>query len=191
MPLPEKSYEDFVKAFKKLKSNREKVPFDELRTKYAAAYVKLENEVIGYADWFFAASVRLLVERLPLAEGDAEGARLLKDGSARICREALQGGSPYMRARSALVRRLDFDGFVNAVDEVYFKIEREIYNPYWQRHCRIVGNGSTRWVYNDIIGRFWCPPGRSSKIKTGAWIDKDYNVYLRRLPPENQEDAHG
>ena len=40
-----------------------------------------------------------------------------------------------------------------------------------------------RWIYNDIIRRFWLPPGKNPDFPNGAWIDSSYQVYTSSWPP--------
>ena len=63
--------------------------------------------------------------------------------------------------------------------------------PYWQRHNRWTGETRNRWIYNDIIRRFWLPPGRNPDFPNGAWIDSSYQVYTSSWPPDIGADPEG
>lgn len=79
---------------------------------------------------------------------------------------------------------LDREEFEQLVFERYARCEQEAFDPYWQRHNRWTGETRNRWIYNDIIRRFWLPPGRNPDFPNGAWIDSSYQVYTSSWPPD-------
>ena len=63
----------FHAHFERLQTNREKVPLEQLRTRYADAYNALVAEVQAGADWFADAYIKLLVGHFPRHPKDAAG----------------------------------------------------------------------------------------------------------------------
>lgn len=60
METDSKRLKRFFADFEKLCHNREKVPLQQLRTKYARSYNTLVAEVIDGADWYFRKYIEAL-----------------------------------------------------------------------------------------------------------------------------------
>lgn len=117
----------FRADFAQLQRNREKVPLEQLQTRYAQAYNALVAEVKAGGDWYADTYIKTL--------------------------------------------------------------EREAFSPYWNRHNRWTGEPGNRWIYNDIIKRFWVPPGKVERWPRGAWIDSEYKIYTSNWPPQIKENT--
>ena len=63
----------FDADFDRLKKNREKVPLEQLRTRYADAYNALVAEVEAGAAWFADTYIKLLVDHFPRHQKDTAG----------------------------------------------------------------------------------------------------------------------
>ena len=97
----------FDADFDRLKKNREKVPLEQLRTRYADAYNALVAEVQAGADWYAGAYISLLVGHFPRHPKDAAGNEWLDRKIAAIRAEEEKPGGRVERYRAALLERLD------------------------------------------------------------------------------------
>lgn len=177
----------FDADFEKLKKNREKVPLEELRTRYADAYNALVAEVQAGADWFADAYINLFISHFPLHPKDTAGNEWLDKRIAAIREQEAKPGGRVERYRAALLERLDRREYDQLVWEIYSRIEVEAFDPYWQRHNRWVGEPGRRWIYNDITKKFWWPKTEDHP-ESGCWINQDYTGHDSRFPPHIKED---
>lgn len=180
----------FDADFERLKKNREKVPLDKLQTIYAEPYNALVAEITAYADWFAEEYLNALLPHLPRHPKDTVGNEWIDRKIAVILREEAQPGGLAEKRRSALVDNLDKEEFEMAVYRLYERCLNEAFDPYWQRHNHWVGKPENRWIYNDIIERFWLPPGKDARWQRGAWIDSQYKVFTTNWPPRIKEDTN-
>lgn len=187
MAEQEKTIQAFEQAFQKLKSNREKVPLEQLTTRYAKAYTALVDEVKAGAEWFTGCYIKTLSDSWPLSEKDTAGNEWLQKKQAAILQRERQPGGLYDQQIAALVDQLDIDRYYDLVWQLYNRLEIEAFDPYWQRHNYWVGNPGHRWVYNDIIKQFWYPPGKNDHWPDGCWINSQYQVYSTNYPPHIAE----
>lgn len=179
----------FWTDFAQLQRNREKVPLDQLRTRYAKAYNALVAEVQAGADWYADTYIKTLVSHFPRHPDDHAGNERLDKRLAAIRAEEEKPGGRVERYRAALLERLNQPEFEQLVWEIYNRLEQEAFNPYWQRHNRWVGKPGNRWIYNDITGKYWFGPDRRGAGKPGYWINQDYTGEDMRFPPQIKEDT--
>ena len=181
----------FEDTFRKLKLNRERVPLEVLKTKYAKAYGNLTKEMAGLADWF-ATRYR---ERMPFPQHpkDIDGNRRLAQQIAAVLAEESQPGALMDQYRKALIDDLDFDKFLDLVWELYHRTE-EVYEPYWQKYnyWHVYPDGH-RWIRNHITGYFWQrgQPGNDSDSFTsegGYWMDSKGEYQSAAFPPHIKGD---
>jgi hypothetical protein len=184
----ESKMEDFNRAFLKLKGNREKVPLEQLTTRYAKAYNQLVEEVSALGEWFISEYIAQLTGAFPLHPEDTAGNEWLREQQQAIIQDERKEGGIFAQARAALIDQLNIDAFFNLSYQLYHRIEQEAFDPYWQRHCRWVGEPDNRWIYNDVTGHFWYPPGKSDQWPQGVWIDNQYNAYTTNYPPNIKEN---
>lgn len=156
--------------FGKLQRNRQQVPLEKLETTYAKSYKALIGRLTEAADWFADRYLQTLMEHWPRHPKDTAGNEWLEQKVAAI---------------------IDREEFEQLVFERYARCEQEAFDPYWQRHNRWTGETRNRWIYNDIIRRFWLPPGRNPDFPNGAWIDSSYQVYTSSWPPDIGADPEG
>lgn len=175
----------FRADFEKLRHNREKVPLQQLQTKYARSYNTLVAEVIDGADWFFQKYMETLA--FPTHPKDTAGNDWLAKRISAIGAEERNPGGLVERYRAALIDRLDMDEYENLVWQGYDRRLREAFDPYWQRHNRWVGEPDNRWIYNDIFKKFWLPPCEG--YPAGGWINNDYSGWDGRFPPHLKEET--
>lgn len=173
----------FRANFGRLQRNREKVPLEQLRTTYAKKYDALVAEVAADADWYADRCLEHMTRQWPRHPKDGAGNKWLDRKAAAIIREEAAPGGTAERWRAAIIDDLNMDAYMQLVWDRYARLEREAFGPYWERHCRRVGEPGEEWTYNDIIQRFWLPPGQDPDRPRGAWIDSEGNVYTTRWPP--------
>lgn len=173
--------------FKKLQHNREKVPLDQLQTRYAKAYNALVADLQADADWYAARYLEVLA--FPRHPEDKAGNEWLDRRIAAILEEERRPGGRVELYRAALVDNLDRQDFEQLVWEIYDRLEREAFDPYWQRHCRWTGEPGKRWIYNDIFKKFWLPP--CERYPGGGWINSDYTGWDGRFPPNIGGNPNG
>ncbi len=179
----------FDADMEKLKHNREKVPLEVLQTRYARAYNTLVAEVECDADWWAKRYLEVLA--FPRHPQDTAGNEWLDKRIAAILQEERQPGGRVERYKAALVQDLNRDAFEQLVWEIYDRLLREAFDPYWQRHCRWAGEPGNRWIYNDIFKKWWYGPERRGEGKDGIWINQDYTGEDWRFPPNIKEDNYG
>lgn len=177
--------------FGKLKRNREQVPLEKLKTTYGKSYKALTDGLIEAADWFADRYLQTLTDSWPRHPRDTAGNEWLEKRLAAIIEQENQPGRLRDRWRQALIDHLDRDEYEQLVWERFDRCRREAFDPYWQRHNRWRGEAGNRWIYNDIIQRFWLPPGKDEHWPEGAWIDSGYNVYTTNWPPAIGADSGG
>lgn len=146
--------------FGKLQRNRQQVPLEKLETTYAKSYKALIGRLTEAADWFADRYLQTLMEHWPRHPKDTAGNEWLEQKVAAIIEEENQAGGLRDKWRLALVAHLDREEFEQLVYERYARCEQEAFDPYWQRHNHWTGEPGNRWIYNDILRRFWLPPGR-------------------------------
>lgn len=177
--------ERFEALFAKLKHNREKVPLSELQGKYGRAYNALITELEAEADWW--AGTYIACFQFPILESDKEGTASFYRRYSKISQEEwTRPGGLVFQFKAALIQRLDFNEFLDKVWRIYDRLQREAYNPYFQAHCRWTGPPGNRWVYNEIIRKFWWPlhddPKAYGGKAGGYWISSDRKQSDHRMP---------
>ncbi len=124
----------FEADFAKLRHNRQKVPLEQLRTRYAKAYNALVAEVLAGADWFADTYINLLTGAFSRRPEDTAGNEWLDQRIVSILEEERRPGGRFERYRTALLERLDMSGFRQLVWEIYDRIQREAFDPYLTGH---------------------------------------------------------
>ncbi len=172
----------FNADFAQLQRNREKVPLDQLQTRYSKAYNALVTEVTTGADWFADTHNQLLVGTFPRRSDDHAGNEWLDRKIAAILEEERRPGGLVERYRAALLDHLDRGEYERLVYQRYDRLLRDAFDPYWQRHCFWTGPPGNRWIYNDIIRKFWQAKDKTNPTD-GCWINSDYTGQDPRFPP--------
>lgn len=172
----------FEEAFKKLKRNRENVPFEQLMTQYAGPYKALLSKVTAGADWFASRYIEELA--FPRHPQDTEGNAWLDNRIEAILQDEHRPGGKVERYRAALIDRLDEDEYYQLVYEIYDRLYREAFTPYWQRHCHRLEDGV---IYNDIFNKIWWPK-EDGAPGNGCWVTRDYTGHDIRYPPHLKEE---
>lgn len=179
-------YDQFMELHQRLIRNRQQVPLEILKTKYAAAYGKITKELAELADWYATCYWEAL--DFPLHPKDVEGNKVLQQAIQKIHEEEKRPGGRYDRYRKALIDNLSMDDYLQLVWEIYDRCEKEAFTPYWNRHCRWTGPPENRWIYNDIFRKFWWQPKNGS---ASCWVDSKYQGQDMRYPPSIGPDPEG
>ena len=176
----------FDMLFGRLKRNRELLPLKELQTTYAEAYGELVAELIADADWWATSFIECLALPYPPDPEDDTGNALLQQKISDIFREENAPGGLRETYLKALIEDLDRNKYEEIVVQWTNRILEEAFDPYFQRHNKWVGQPGNRWVYNDLIKKYWLPPGKDQnrKRESGRWIGLDYPGHESRFAPK-------
>ena len=178
-------FDRFDALFAKLQHNREKVPLSDLQGKYKAAYNALIADLLKEADWWAGEYIACL--KFPTLEADAKGTADFYKRYAAVSKREWGPGGLAEEYRAALIDRLDRKEYELTVWKIYDRLEKEAFGPYFQAHCHWSGPPDNRWVYNDIIKKFWWPKHDDPKAYGGTaggyWISSDWKEYDHRMPP--------
>lgn len=173
----------FHADFQKLKNNREKVPLQQLTTRYARSYNTLVAEVMDGAAWFYRKCVEL-EEDFPTYPEDTAGNEWLAKCLAAIGEGEKKPGGLIDQFQAALIDQLDMDAYHDLVNGTY-EPRLRVFNRYWSRHCRRLESG---WIYNRILKKFWWPKTEGYP-ESGCWINSDYSGRDYRYPPQLKEET--
>lgn len=173
--------------FAKLKANREKIPLDQLTTKYAKAYNALVDWLEKYAAWFTQEYINCLA--LKENPEDTAGNEWLHKKLAAIKEEERKPGGLYQRIRDSLIEDLDEEEFRMNVWRLYDRMEKEAWDPYQQRYNRWIGSPGNRWIYNALFDAYWLPNPEYSE--GGYWIDVHRQYKRMNYPPKIGADPEG
>ncbi len=181
-------FKKFDADFARFKGNREKVPLDQLKTRYAKAYNALVADIEEYAEWFTGEYIKsLAIQRHP--KDEAGNAWLEKKVKAILDEERKPGGL-FQQGRDALIDDLDREKFEDRVWRIHDRLMREAYDPYQQRFNKWVGQPDNRWIYNSLFDAFWKEDPQVTE--GGYWIDKEWNHkgfgYKPNLAPEQAKE---
>ena len=108
----------FHADFQKLKINREKVPLQQLTTRYARSYNTLVAEVMDGAVWFYRKCVEL-EEDFPTYPEDTAGNEWLAKCLATIGEGEKKPGGLVDQFRVALIDRLSMDEYHDLINRTY------------------------------------------------------------------------
>lgn len=162
----------------KLRKNKENVPVELLRTRYAKSYARLCGKIRTEMQ---AVLREFVVLGVPFAANDSEGVReYLRKCQQIIDEEDRAGGFEGMNR--VLFTEYSVEKAIQEILPVYTRIREEAYGPYWRKHCsiRIHPETGTKEIYNDLIGMFW-DPGRK------LWIRPSDGAFSIMYPPEKEE----
>lgn len=178
-------FEKFQSDFAKLKANREKIPMEQLTTKYAKAYSKLVADIEEFAEYFTEYYIRGLA--IPEYPADQAGNEWLGKKTTTIVQQEKMPGGLYQQARNALIDSLDEQKFYDLVSQLHCRLEREAYDPYQQRFNRWVGEPGNRWIYNRLFDAFWFSD--PSFDEGGYWGDKSRRFKRSGYPPTKAKES--
>lgn len=186
-------FQKFHEDFARLKSNREKVPLEQLQTKYAKPYNALVAAIADYAEWFTREYIRAVSPPAPPGDPESEKNKEILQWMNRRARAILDDerkpGGLWERIHGALITDLDESKFQDTVYEMYKRLEDEIFDPYVQHYNRWVGEPGNRWIYNDVLQGFWLV--KPDYQEGGYWIDSNRNYRYMGYPPKIGPDPEG
>lgn len=176
--MAEFDYEKWKSDIEKLKKNREHVPEDLLRTKYAKGYNKLLEEIREGTE----AMVRyMLISGLLIeadwddSENNPDGKKAVDDLITRIesTINLAKIAGTFRRISYAATRDYDPEAAMELAESIRETIDREAYAPYWEKHCSLQENGTVIW--NDLISMRW--------LKNNTWIALNERSWRLAWPP--------
>lgn len=170
-------------AYAKLVRNRAQVPLKVLKTKFAKSYNKLLFELKEHIDFFIDDTIDNLCERDVFSE---EWNSWLDDRCAEAKAAERGIGGAYNCAYHALLINLDINGFFDALDPLFERIEAA-YSLYWNAHCFWSGPPENRRIWNSIRNQYWYPTWHWHPVP-GYWLDEDGNNPYGFRPPHIEPD---
>ena len=159
---------DCERAIEKLKKNREHVPLEVLKTRYASAYQELLDNI---RDMVGELMKRILVQSLPFCGDDPNGKKQFLKEIQRIFEEE-EVKDIFRKISHAVFQEYDLYGALEIAEQVWVRICREAYGPYWLSHCY----EHKGLIHNSIIHMVW---DREHEI----WVDRDHGRVTVMLPP--------
>lgn len=178
--------EEFAKKYEQFRTNRAKVPLDQLtQGKYAKAYNNLVNWIREYATWYANIYVRML--KINEDPADTAGNEALHRKMGEVLEQEYSPGGLYPQAMTDLIDRVDRDGFEDKIWRIHDRLEKEVYDPYQQRFNRWVGNPGNRWIYNSLFDAYWFPDPEYSE--GGYWVKQDGHFARIDYPPRIGPDV--
>ena len=176
----EKLVQEFEANFAKLKANREKVPLQQLETKYAKAYNDLLRDLRVCAHCFAYAYLDALA--LPDHPKDTAGVEWAHRKIKAIKEAEAQPGGLLDQADAALIDRLDFQEYTGKVYQLWERIKAEVWMPYQRRYNKYVTTKRGRRIWSSLFQAFWFPI--DDALEGGIWIGMDGMVVNRLFPPD-------
>lgn len=172
----------FDADFQKLKHNREKVPLDELRTRYAKSYEALLDDVRANAEWWIDTYIRTV--GFTVAKDDDAAVAALRKRIETILEEERRPGRLFSQAYAALIDQLDEEAFRQKAWEIYHTLDTDAYDAYFQRFNQYPADGSR--IFNSLIDGFWEPA--PSRYDHPCWVDKNGLYRSADHPPIERKD---
>lgn len=169
----------FEADFSKLKNSRQKIPLDQLKTKYAKAYAALVLDVKQGARHFTIEYLDALA--LPEHPRDTAGNEWVRRKIDTILQEEMKPGGLLPQASSALVDDLDYEAFMGKVYQLYERIKAEVWEPYQQRYNKWLTFNGKRVIWNSLFQAFWWP--MDDALDGGEWVNTRLEVVQRLYPP--------
>ena len=189
MSEQEMTMQKFEQDFHRLKINREKIPLEQLTTRYERAYTALTDDVRAGAKWYTDNYTQTMAATWPLYEKDEAGNAWLEKKKESILQQEHQLGGLYDQQVSALLDNLDLDAFHELVYRLYVRLAAEAFDPYQQRYNRWTGQPGNRWIYNRLFGWFWNPD--TERYGQPYWMDRDWSFRSYDYPPTIGPDPEG
>ncbi|MFR5517274.1 MAG: hypothetical protein ACLTIW_09770 [Blautia sp.] len=177
------SWGDYLGDIKKLRKNKENVPIEILKTKYAEPYnellekIRRETEKILFQFIFGG----ILMRKDEPEERDA----FLRKAQAIIDEEKAAG--TFREIARAVFEEYDADKALDiAAEKLHPRIWLEAYPEYWLKHCIIEND---RPIWNDLIQMRW-----NSDLQ--IWESRDGTSVTIMLPPtaeliEREREKYG
>lgn len=168
---------EYEELLQKLRKNRENVPLEQLKTKYAKPYNELLQKIKKHTSKIM---LQFLFSGMPLKPRtkedpeDAAVSRRFLEAAKRIINEEQQAGVFGEISRAVFLEYSIEKALDIAAEKIYPRILYEAYAPYWLRHCSI--RMDQGYIYNDLIQMMWVP-------KWNVWISHDGTELMLMLPP--------
>lgn len=169
---------ELEKNLEKLRKNKENVPVELLRTKYAKSYAKLCEKIRTEMQ---AVLHVFVIGGVPFAKNDREGVRAYLRKCQEIIDEENRAGN-FEGMNRVLFTEYSWEKAIQEILPVYSRIREEAYGPYWRKHClrRLDPEANAPGIYNDLIGMWWDP-------ERGLWVRHSDGAFSIMFPPGKEE----
>jgi len=146
------NYDEWVQNIERLQKNREKVPEDVLKTKYAKPYEKLIQTLKEQTGAMIAWAA--VPDNLPVLDDQEDIEAIATRAQGIINLHRIMG--TYKRIEHAVFSEYSPGQAFLMASKIRDEIERDAYGPYWEKHCNLRKDGTE--IYNDIVGMIWISP---------------------------------
>lgn len=163
-------WEEYREKIAKLQNNREKVPLNDLKTKYRKAYTALINDIKDQSEYLL---LDFIFGGMPFDMSEKEEWKAFID-RAKACLKEADVARAIRKISRAIFQDYDPDKALEiAAEAICPKIRRQAYAPYWVKHCRPGDDGE---IWNDLIQMRWDPEDK-------IWEAPDRLSWRFMLPP--------
>lgn len=155
-------------AIEKLRKNREKIPQDILKTRYATAYRKLLADI---QDMVQELIKRICIQSLPFHAKDIEE----KEQFLKAIQELIEAdisGEILTKIGHAIFKEYNLTKALEIAELISNRICKDIYGNYWLSNCH-EHDGK---IHNDLIDMDW-------DDENGLWVNSDVGSVSLMLPP--------
>lgn len=170
------TWDEYQKKLETYRKNRQNVPLEELKTKYASGYNKLTADLKKMTEEILTqvCTSGMLIFKQDLEPGGS--GRKVVNGINWIIEKARQGGTMKEISR-AVFQEFDIDKAMEiAAEKIWQPAWYNVYGPYWAAKCR-TENGD---IICDVLPGFkWDP-------ECGIWIQSREDgtiTFTAMLPP--------
>lgn len=164
------TWKEYLEKLEKLKKNREKVPLEELKTKYKKPYTELLQDIKEKTEIML---LHFLFEGLPFNMSEKAEWQAFVDRVNEAIREEKQAGT-FREISRAVFKDYDPDKALDiAARTIWPRIWYRAYAPYWLKHCRKDKDGRS---WNDLIQMRW-------RQEWQIWEAQDGRSWRIMLPP--------
>ncbi len=163
-------------SVRKMKINREKVPEELQKTKYAKPFRELKMQIKTQAD-------AIISDRLTkgiVIHDDEDGTKLLEQIQAYTKEKQKEGMGKAFGA--ALLKDMDVDKFLGLVEQVAIGIWN-MWIPYWESHCCLYvtpecweQDGPIPKPYNDLTDEFLVDEEKNIWEKHPEWKSEQRTI---------------
>lgn len=157
-------------AVKRLQKNKENVPIEVLKTKYASAFKKLQADIKKLAQKviFHFAQMNITL----LKEDYDQIYPTIKEAWNSVVVQENQSGSG-RRLGYILMNRYDMDWFLMECCRIHLLFEKQAYRDYWLSHCKMIDGR----YYSEINGLWYDPENQ-------IWRNRDdFDCVMVSFPP--------
>ena len=167
-----KSYQELCALVDRMRTNRQKVPPADLKTRYRKSYKQLKDDITAKGSFVFNC---LVVMPLRVEEADMDSCKASLDDMYK----AVMVNGLSEKLGDALAVYCDVELLSLYALQVQHEFERRFYMDYWLRHTKQTGSA----YYNDIIAMWYDPDAK-------CWIGKEGEFAFYWPPTKELYEEH-